>query len=131
MWIATGGWISRRGTTDVTASQLACVDLFLKLEGLSSDRSASSSVKLTDSALKGQLSLWTGDGSVKLDLARITADGPAEVHTGSRDDYLRIVNSVFADSVLLDGGAGKDTLQLSGNQFATEPTLLNWETVKR
>jgi hypothetical protein len=37
---------------------------------------------------------------------------------------------VFASSVLFDGGAGRDTVQLSGNKFAIDPALLNWENVK-
>jgi hypothetical protein len=65
-----------------------------------------------------------------LELTRLTVQGPAEVQTGARDDYLRILDSIFASSVSLDGGAGRDTVQLSRNEFAVEPLLLNWENIR-
>jgi hypothetical protein len=114
----------------VSGSQPACGDIFLKLDK-SLDRSARSSVKLTDGAPKGELSQWTGDGPVRLELTRLTVQGPAEVPTEAQDDYLRLVDSIFAHSVSLDGGAGRDTVQRSRDKFAIDPLLLNRENVKR
>ncbi len=54
-------------------------------------------------------------------------DGPVRIQLDGGNDRLRIVDSVFANEVLLDGGLGEDLLQLIGSRFEVPPILHNWE----
>ncbi|MCA9179184.1 MAG: hypothetical protein KDB14_32205, partial [Planctomycetales bacterium] len=62
-------------------------------------------------------------------LQNVQVQASTEVWLGEADDYLRVVDSVFAGQTLFDGGSELelDTLLLRGNQFLHPPQLLDWE----
>jgi hypothetical protein len=74
------------------------------------------------------LTISTGSGDDQLQLDRVSVRGAMQVDTGAGDDRLQIANSQIRSAVL-DGGRGRDTLQITDTLFASLPTLLNWEEI--
>jgi hypothetical protein len=49
------------------------------------------------------------------------------LNLGDGDDRLTVRDSVFASQVMLDGGAGFDSLSLRKNRFLNSLLLEDWE----
>ncbi|MCA9246655.1 MAG: hypothetical protein KDA42_06050 [Planctomycetales bacterium] len=70
-----------------------------------------------------------GDDEILLDMVDVT--GKTDIATGQDDDYLTVLDSVFADPVEVNGGQGDDTFEDSGgNTFpAGSPELEKVENI--
>jgi hypothetical protein len=131
--VSLGGSLSVESCPlDFSASQLAAVDMFLKITPLKSTQGAAqpgATVQLTDAALAGRLEMSASSGNDEVSLARVSTAGRLVVNGQSGNDVFTAVDCVFGGASLFDGGRGQDSLTLSACRFASPPTLVSWETV--
>lgn len=84
-------------------------------------------VDVLDSVLGG-LGIEAGSGWDRVAVERTTILGDSRIRLHKGDDVLRIVDSVFGDDVLLDGGQDEDVLALLGaNSFADKEKVKRFE----
>ena len=78
----------------------------------------------------GALTIDTGAGMDSVNLALATILGETEIRLGKGDDVLSVVDSVFADDFVADGGLDEDVLSLLGdNMFLAKWRRIRFEHV--
>jgi hypothetical protein len=72
----------------------------------------------------------TDDGPAEIWLFGLVVQDRTTVRTGPDDDIVQVMDSTFLGLVTFDGRGGTDTFQdLGGNDFASPPSLLDFEIV--
>jgi hypothetical protein len=119
-----GGWFPANGLTVQGA-----------LDADFEDSSNPTTVTLTDTTVKGVLTITTGTGNDTVTLSdayigQASSGGVAQILTGSGNDKVDLGSSIFYCKAKFDGGPGTDSLHKSSARFLKPPpTVLNFETV--
>src|SRR5262249_6208881 len=88
------------------------------------------SVDIESNTIGHDLTVTAAAGRVGVLLGKLFVQGRSTVRTGSGDDLVRAKASTSHAPATFDGGGGTDTSQdLGGNDFASPPTLLDFEFV--
>ncbi|MFO0906526.1 MAG: hypothetical protein U0939_26210 [Pirellulales bacterium] len=81
-----------------------------------------------DFVVSGGLAVVGSEGNDALRFEKLQVGGSTDIRLGDGADRCMLVDSLFAGSALLDGGAGTDLLGLPNTTFKRERVLRNWET---